>query len=378
MKSTKKQILSGLAVGVSLVAMFAVSKYWQVSKAIAEGAKFAPPPDAITTYTAKRENWSKTLNAIGSLAPNQGITLSAEVAGKVVKINFSNGALVKQGEVLLELDTSVEEANLAAALAKEDWGRKAYTRAQTLLPKNAISQDVFDNTRSQFEQSQAEVRSLRAVIAKKKIAAPFSGRAGIRRVNIGQFVSPGTELVPLQAFDPMFLNFSLPEQDISKISNGQTVEFRVDAYPEQVFKASISSVNPLIDPNSRNFELQATVENSQELLKAGMFAKVSVQLKEELSAIVLPSTSVKYAPYGNLVFVVVKTKDQDGKELTTVQQNFVKVGPRKGDQVAILSGIEEGVEVATSGLFKLRQGAAVQINNSVQPANSPNPKPEDT
>ena len=374
----RKQILLALLGVGCFIAAMGVTKFFQISRAIAQNASFAPPPEAVTSTVAAEQTWKKTLNAIGTISPFQGVTISAEESGKVAKVNFESGQQVKQGDPLIELDSSVEEANLASAVAKLDLARRNFTRAQTLRPQNVISDDALDTSRSQFAQAEADVQSMRAVIGRRKITAPFTGRTGIRMVNVGQYVEKGNAMIPLYALDPIYLDFSVPQQVLSRIGVGQDVDFTVDAFGDTKFTGKVSAINPQVDVNTRNVEVRATVTNTDEKLHPGMFAKVSLSLPEQNTFIVLPSTSISYAPYGDTVYVIESMKDPKGKEYRGVRQQIVRIGERRGDLVSILSGLKPGDEIVTSGVFKLRPGSAVSVNNSFKPGDSTTPTPADT
>ncbi|MFN8392029.1 MAG: efflux RND transporter periplasmic adaptor subunit [Bdellovibrionota bacterium] len=372
------QVVITSLVMVAIIAGFGLAKYFQIAKAIAQNANFKMPPESVTADTAREETWAKTLSSVGSLSPFQGVTLAAEEAGKIERINFESGATVKQGDVLIELDTSVEEANLESAKAKEAWTRTSYERAKTLRPQNVISQDAFDNARSQYEQALGEVRSSAARIERRKTVAPFSGQTGIRLANVGQHVEAGTPLVPLQSLEQLYLNFSLPQQTVGSLAKGQQVTFTVDAFGNREFKGTINAIDPQIDERTRTIRLQAIVPNDNHELRPGMFARVNLLLGEEQKVIVIPATSINYAPYGDTVYVIEKMKDPKGEEYDGVRQQVVRLGDARGDLVAVTSGLKPGEQVVTSGLFKLRPGAAIAVNNDFKPGNSAAPKPSDS
>ena len=374
----RKQILVTLAVVGAVIVLLGIVKYVQISRAIAASQAFGPPPEAITTIIAEQTDWQRTFSSVGSISPEQGVTLSAEEPGKVSNVAFESGSEVTKGAILVELDTSVEEANLAAALAKNEAAQRDLTRAQRLRNTNAVSQETLDNALSQARQSEAEAESLRAVIARKKITAPFTGRTGIRLVNLGQYIAAGTPVVPLHSLDPMYVDFTLPQQDVPTLAVGQKVEVTIDAFGDRIFAGAISAINPQVDSSTRNVSIRATIPNADQALRPGMFAEVRVVLPQSDSVIALPATSIHYAPYGDTVYVVEQMKDPAGKEYTGVRQQVVKLGRRQGDQIAILEGIKPGEQIATSGIFKLRPGAGVAVNNSFAPANSLSPNPANT
>ena len=372
------KIIKILGLCLLVIGGLAYLKYRNISKAIAEHANFAMPPESVTDLTAKEEVWKKTVQAIATVVPSQGVTLMAEEAGKVVKINFESGATVKAGDVLLELDTSTEDAQLRSALSKLELARVNLARAKNLRPTNAVSQSDLDTYTFQAKQFEADAAAYRATIAKKVITAPFSGKTGIRMVNLGQFVKQGDSVVPLHALDPVFLNFTVPQQELGNIQVGQSVFVNIDAFPKEKFEAKVTALNPQVDQSTRNAEIQATLANPEEKARPGMYASVSIVLNEEEKVIPVPGSSIAYAPYGNSVYIIEPSKDKAGKDILTVRQQFVKLGPTRGDQVGIIDGLKAGERIATSGLFKLRPGGQIIVNNSVTPGNNPNPKPSDT
>jgi membrane fusion protein (multidrug efflux system) len=375
--SMKKQVLITLGIAAGAIALLGYAKYVMIAKAIVMHS-FQPPPESVTSFQAIELEWPRTLSATGSLMPVQGVTLSVEEAGKVSKINFESGKAVQKGDLLVELDASVEEARLKGAQAQLENARRSLTRIQNLRATNAMSADSLDKADYEFKQADAEVQSIQASIARKRVVAPFTGRAGIRAVNLGQYLTPGQPVVPLHAVDPIYLNFSLPQQSAALLSEGQLVHLKVDAYGDNEFDGKVSAVNPQIDDKTRTVEVQATVPNPDEKLRPGMWGNIEVVLPNADRFVVLPVTSISYAPYGDSVYVIEAKRDESGKETKTLRQQIVKTGPRKGDQIAILSGIKAGEEVVTSGLFKLRPGAAVVVNNDFAPSSSADPKPTDS
>lgn len=339
---------------------------------------FGPPPEAVTSIIAKEEVWRDSLTIIGSLSPSQGVTLTTEEPGKVVKIGFDSGAVVNLGDTLVKLDTSIEDAQLKAAEAKLKLAELNLQRAQKLQSREAMARSDLDSAQASFLESEAEANALRALIAKKTIVAPFTGRTGIRMVNIGQYLAPGNPIVPLHALNPIFLDFSIPQQNLSQIKVSQKVKFEIDLFPEEIFQGDISAIDPQIDDRTRTLRVQATVINTSEKLRPGMFAKVLLDLGKEFKAITIPASSIMYAPYGNSVYVIESMSDKDNNQYLGVRQKFVTLGQRKGDQIAILKGLEIGEQVVSSGVFKLRGGAAIILNNSIQPGNDPKPNPENT
>jgi len=337
-----------------------------------------PPATGVTTITAAAEAWHPELLAIGTLAPVEGVTISADAEGTIVKILVESGTTVKAGDPLVELDTSVETAQLNAAQARADLAKVNIDRARELLENKTLAKSEFDTIEATSKQSLADVAALKAQIDKKQVRAPFDGRIGIRMVNVGQYISKGRALMPLQKLNPIYVNFTVPQRQLASLKIGQKLSISVDAYPGKQFEGAISAINSEVDASTRNVAVQATLSNPDELLRAGMFAQVSVQMPEGESKVVLPSTAIAYAAYGNSVFVVEKMKGKDGQEYLGVRQQPVKLGDTRGDLVAIEDGVKPGEQVVTSGVFKLRNSAPVQINNAAQPSAEVAPKPANT
>ena len=376
----KKQIGFGLLASIIVIVLLGVFKFLQISKAIADSAKFAPPPDAVSTTKVKEEVWNKIIKAPASLTSVQGVVLSAEIPGKVTNIFFEPGEKVEAGKVLIELDVSVEEADLNSSLARLDFERRNYTRAKTLREKNANSINDLDDASVKLREAEAKVQSLKSTINRKKIVAPFAGEVGIRKVNVGQYLSAGTEVVPLYSLNPLYANFTLSENNSSEVKKGLKISLKVDSYDDVLFQGIVTGINPQIDENSRNIEVQATVENKDERLKPGMFSNIELVLPEQMRTIAVPVSSIYYAPYGDLVYVIEemngadeKTKDQ---RFLGARQQIVKLGEKRGDFVQVLSGLKVGEEIATTGVFKLRPNVPVKINNEVLPNASYEPKVE--
>ena len=335
------------------------------------------PPTSVATVEAQAVEWQPVLKSIGTLAPVEGVTISADADGTIVRLGADSGTAVQAGDLLVELDTSVEQANLKAAEATAELSRINLERAADLWGRQAIAKSDFDGADATAKQAVATVASLQALIAKKQLRAPFAGRVGIRLVNTGQFVARGQPLLPLQKLDPIFVNFNVPQRQLPALALGQTVAVVIDAFA-QPFSGRITAINSEVDATTRNISVQATLANPAEVLRAGMFARVEVQLPATESLVVVPATAIAYASYGNSVYVVEMMKHPDGKEYLGVRQQFVKLGATRGDQVAVTGGLKSGEQVVSAGVFKLRNGAPVAINNAVQPTNNPAPKPGNT
>jgi len=373
-----RRMLQMLGTFVLVVAILGFVKYRQISAAIAANKSFSPPPEAVTTVVAQQVEWSNTLDAVGSIAPIQGVTLSADLPGVVAKVAFNSGAHVAEGQVLLQLDTRQEQAQLASAQAQLDLAKVNLDRAQKLFDQKAIAQSDFDLANAQYKSAEAAVGQAQASIDRKTIRAPFAGVTGIRQVNLGQYVNSGDGIVTLQAMDAVFMNFSVPQQDFRALTLGSTVDATVEGSKDSVFHGKVTAIDPVVNDATRNVSVQATFPNPRGELKPGMYATVRVVVGEGQPIVSLPSSAINYAPYGNSVFILEDMKGPDGKTYRGVRQQFVKLGRAMGDQVAILGGVKAGDEVATSGVFKLRPNAAVKVNNTVMPSDSTAPKPADS
>src|SRR5688500_3161695 len=352
-------------------------KFQQIQTAIAQGAAFQPPPEAVTTIVAQQEEWPATLSVIGTMAAVQGVTVSADLPGTVDRILFESGQAVREGQVLAVLDTRQERAQLAAIEARRELARVTFDRMQGLVNERVISRAEFDRATAEFQQTDAQVGEIRAVIERKTIRAPFSGLLGIRQVNLGQYLAGGDPLVELQSQNPIYVNFGVPQQSAGQMVVGRSVRLTTDGITGGEWSGRVTAIDSMVDEATRNIQVQAPLANPGGRLRPGMFVQTEVPLGPGQEVIALPASAISYAPYGDSVFVVAEMKGEDGKPYRGVRQQFVKPGAARGDQVAVLSGINPGDEVVTSGVFKLRNGAAVLVNNTVQPGNDPAPRPED-
>lgn len=344
----------------------------------AAGAAMVMPDTTVTATPARDENWENSLNATGSVVAVQGVTIGAEVPGKVVKIAFESGAVVKAGDVLVQLDVSTEEAQLRAADASAALAKANLQRARDLRESNTNSAAELDAADAQAKQAAAQADNLRAVIAKKTIRAPFAGRLGLRLVNLGQVLKDGEAVSTLQTLDPIYINFSLPQQRLSQITVGNGVRLKTDAAVGKTIEGRITAISPEVDPMTRNVRVQATVPNGDEALRAGMFVNVDVILPTSTKVLSIPATAVLYAPYGDSVFVVDEKKnDKTGKVEKVLRQQFVRLGNTRGDFVAVVDGLKAGETVVTSGVFKLRSGMSVVVDNTLAPNAQLAPKPKD-
>lgn len=371
----KKPMLLMLTAVVVFVAAVGGYKYLQIRKMMARG--YHPPPEAVTTIIAKEDQWSTTLNAIGTVEAVRGVTVSADLPGIVQSIHFDSGHAVSQGDVLVRLDTKQERAQLAAAEAQRDLARLALQRNEGLAAKGIVPQSSLDQVQAEFKSAEARVGEIRATIERKTIRAPFGGVLGIRQVNLGQYVAGGAPIVSLQAIRPAYVNFSVPQQEIGALTPGAQLDVVSDGLdtPE---RGRVTAIDSVIDQATRNMRVQAVFDNKSGRLRPGMYVEAHLARGTSMPVVVVPASAISYAPFGDSVYVVEDTKGPDGKMTKTVRQQFVKLAGSRGDQVAVRSGIKPGEEIVTSGAFKLRPGAAVLVNNSVQPGNSPTPKPENS
>jgi membrane fusion protein (multidrug efflux system) len=350
----------------------------QINKMVARGEQFVPPPVTVTTAPVRSEQWESVLTAVGSLEAVQGVTVAAEMSGRVVKIAFEPGTSVQKGDLLVQLDTSSEDARLRAAKAALALSLTELERRKALIKRRTISQSDFDRADAEYKQALAEVDSIRAVIDKKTIRAPFSGRLGIRLVNLGQILNEGEPIVSLQALDPIFVNFYLPQQELAQINEGHRVRLTVDQLAQKKIEGTITAINPQVDARTRNIRVQATIPNSDETLRPGMYANVAVLLPKREAVTTIPSTAILYAPYSDSVFVVEEKAGDDQQTTAFVRQQFVRLGDKNGDFVAVLEGVEAGQTVVSTGVFKLRNGQAVVVDNALAPEFKMEPTPEDS
>ena len=375
----KKRILLSLLGLLLVIGILAGIKGLQIFKMVGAKGSFAPPPETVTTVLAHPASWEITVPAVGSLEAVQGVTVAAELPGKVANISFTPGAQVQAGSILLQQDTSSEEAQLQAAEAQAALTKSNFARLRLLLETNAVSQAAYDDGEAKYKQAVAQTHEIKATIAKKTIRAPFSGRLGIRLVNLGQILKEGEAIVSLQALNPIFVNFMLPQQELSRVRSGFSVRITSDALPGQTMPGKITALNPQADNATRNVRVQATAANKEERLHPGMFASVAVVLPGKNQVLAIPATAVLPAPYGDSVFVVEEKKNEKtGKPDLAVRQQFVRLGERRGDFVAIASGLEAGATVVSSGVFKLRNGQSVVVDNALNPKFSLNPKPDNS
>jgi membrane fusion protein (multidrug efflux system) len=373
-----KRMIVMLAATMLIVAALGFVKFKQIQTAIAQGAAFQPPPEAVTTIVAAREVWPSTVAAIGTVAAVRGVTVSADLPGVVDRIAFESGQAIRESDVMAVLDTRQEQAQLAAAEAQRDLARVNFERLQGLLNERVISKAEFDRATADQRQAEARVGEIHAAIDRKTIRAPFSGILGIRHVNLGQYLSAGDALVMLQALNPIYVNFGVPQQAMAQVRAGRSVRVTAEGLSGAAFTGPITAIDSVVDESTRNVQAQATLANPGGKLRPGMFVQTEVSVGAASAVVSLPVSAISYAPYGDSVFVVTDMKDPSGTSYRGVRQQFVKLGGSRGDQIAVTSGVKAGDEVVTSGVFKLRNGAAVLVNNKVRPGNNPSPKPENS
>lgn len=367
-----------IAVVVAVFLGLAGLKYFQIRAAIAGHMSFSMPPEAITTVTVQEQQWPRSLSAVGTIKPVNGLTIRADLAGNVQSIGFESGVKMRKGDLLVQQDISEEQAQLRAAQARQQLAEANLRRFKGLLDKRVSSQSDYDATAAEYLQAQAKCQEISAVIEKKTIRAPFDGMAGIRMVNDGEYLQPGQQIVPFQSMNPIYANFSLPQQNLADVHIGSVVKVVPSGTGGKAFEGKVTAVNSVVEEATRNFLVQATLENPEGLLRPGMYVGVEVVLPGAKSVLAVPSTSISYAPYEDSVFIVKEmTDEKSGKKFTGVEQQFIKLGEARGDQVEIVSGIQAGDEIASSGIFKLRPKASVQVNNQLQPPTDLAPQPED-
>ena len=375
----KRMVLMLAVVGL-LITSLGFVKFKQIQTAIAKGGSFQPPPTAVTTVVAKQASWPATLDVIGTAAAVQGVTVSADLPGTVARIAFESGKAVHAGDVLAELDTRQERAQLAAMEAQRDLARINFDRLRQLVKEGVTAQSEYDTATSQQKATEAQVGEIRATIERKTIRAPFSGVLGIRQANLGQYLAAGQAIVTLESINPIYVNFGVPQEVAAQARVGRNLRISSSDVGGVKLTGRVTAIDSIVNEGTRNIQVQATLANPGGKLRPGMFVQVALSTGTgtDRPVIALPASAINYAPYGDSVYVVSDMKDPKGNTYRGVRQQFVKVGGSRGDQVAVVSGLKPGDEVVSAGVFKLRNGAAVLVNNQVQPGNNPAPKPEDS
>jgi membrane fusion protein (multidrug efflux system) len=369
----KKRILFAILGLLVVIAILAGVKVLQIRAMINQGKAFVPPSETVTTALVASDSWNSDLTAVGTLSAVQGVNVAAELPGKVVRIAFQSGTTVKKGDLLVSQDTASEEAQLPGLQAQVKLARADLERAARMVGEKIISQADYDRALAAHDQAISQLNGVRTTIAKKNIRAPFGGRIGIRQVNLGQILKEGDAIVTLQSLNPIHVDFSLPQQQLARLRTGQEVRLTCDALAGESFRGRISAITPLVDVDTRNVRLQATALNPKEKLRPGMFVSVAVGLSEQKPVRVIPATAVLYAPYSDSVFVVEQSKDGKGRR---VRQQFVRLGEKRGDFVAVTAGLKGGETVVSTGVFRLRNGQGVVVDNRLAPRFSTAPRPE--
>ena len=402
--TTKRMIIMIVAV-LALIGIIAGIKVLMIMRMLS-GMK-PPPPAVVTTAKSSYQEWQPELRAVGTLRAARGADLALEVAGLVGRVNVRSGEDVKAGQLLLELVTTDEVANLHQLEAQAALSQVNFERAKQQIAVHVIAQADYDNAAADLKVKQAAVAQQQAIIAKKQLRAPFAGRAGIVTITPGTYLNAGTVIVTLQELDPEYVDFFVPQKSLGQVQVGRTATLTLDAFPGKTFPGTVNAVNPRVDTDTRNVLVEARVPNPDRVLSPGMFVNVAVESGSQQRYLTLPQTAVVYNPYGETVYIVrtksefdsdqaaaaakdadpvdkspapkkpAKGPPQTPPDALVVEQTFVTTGPTRGDQVAILSGLDAGVEVVSSGQIKLKNGAPVRIDNRVLPADSPNPRPQE-
>ncbi|WP_152208156.1 efflux RND transporter periplasmic adaptor subunit [Marinobacter changyiensis] len=385
-------VLMGIVIAIPVVLAIIGTKFFQFQAMAEAGAHFQMPPEPVNVLAAREERWQPRVSSVGSVAAIKGTVLSTETDGVVRAINFQPGSVVAEGDVLVQLDTEVEQAQLDAAKVDAQWAQLAYRRARDLSKTRNIAAVELDSAANSVKQTEAQLRYLKAEMNRKTVRAPFEGRLGVVRISVGRFLAKGSPVVSLQSLDPVFVNFSLPQKHLGELKAGLVVEVQADAYPEQSFIGVITALDPDIDLETRNVRVQATLPNPDGQLRPGMFVSLDVVLERARQAVMIPATAVQYGPRGSTVFVVEEepvqeqvegqvgeqVKGNDGEQHLVVRQQPVTLGARRGDFVVVTDGLSGGEQVVSSGVFKLRPGMAVVIDNSLAPEFSLAPNPRNT
>jgi membrane fusion protein (multidrug efflux system) len=370
----KKRVILALIGVLVLIAVLGAVKALQIGAMIDQNKKFVPPPETVTSAVVKADSWETALTAVGTLNAVQGVTVAAELVGKVAKISFEPGTQVKKGEVLIYQDTLSEEAQLPGAIAQVNLTKANLERAHQLFAKGILAKADLDNAVAAAEQAQAQAENIQATIAKKTIRATFSGHLGIRLVNLGQILREGDPIVSLQSLDPIYADFTLPQQELPQVRLGLMVRITGDALPGLEVEGRVTAINPQVDAETRTLKVQATVPNRTGKLRPGMYVNVAVGLPAPRKVLAIPAAAILYAPYGDSVFVI--EGSTEGKGGKTLRQQFVRLGERRGDFIAVASGLKEGETIVSTGVFKLRNGQAVVIDNTLAPDFRNAPRPE--
>jgi membrane fusion protein (multidrug efflux system) len=373
----KTKIAIAILIVLAVCGALAGVKTLQIRKLIEGGKAYVQPPESVSSAVVHEEKWPITLTAIGSVTAVQGVTVNPELPGIVSEIAFSSGAVVAKGDLLVRLDTSLEEAQLRALEAQEELARINVERERTLRSQKMVSQSELDTAEATLKQNKANADAVRTTIEKKTIRAPFAGRLGLRMVNLGQYLDTGKPIVSLQSLDPVYAEFTLPQQELAKLKTGMSIT--TDTYPGRQFEGKLTAIAPQLDPSMRSVGLQATLNNPEQLLRPGMFARAEVFLPEEQKVLVIPATAVLSAPYGDSVYVIEPKPATNGAPAgLVVRQQFVHTGRLHGDFQTVESGLKPGERIVKAGIFKLRNGMSVTESNEIGPKNDMSPRPSDS
>lgn len=348
-------------------------KAWQEHQTAQVAAAGGPPVETIAATEAVADVWQPRIRTVGTLTAVRGVEIAAEIAGKISEIPFESGAFVEAGEVLFRLDDAPDRAQVRELAAEARLAEIELDRQHRLRELAANSQADVDTAESRLDQAVARAEAARARLDMKTLRAPFAGRTGIIQVDLGEFVDAGSHMVTLQTLDPIYLDFSVPQQRLADISVGQTVELAVDAVPGQAFAGVVQAISPRVEQLTRNVPVRARVENEGERLRPGMFVSAALNLTQRDEVVTVPQTAISFSPYGETVFIVREEVDDDGEPYNVAEQRFVRTGDRRGDQIAVIDGVEAGETVVTAGQIKLRDGIRVRIDNSVEPDDDPDP-----
>lgn len=356
-------------------------------KAGEEGAKMGPPPETVGTAKTGKADWEEIIEAVGSVASAKGVTVTTEVPGTVKRIAFDSGDMVKAGEVLVEMEASIDQAQLASAVAELDLAKMTAGRSKELSDRGSLARAAFDQDQAVLDAAVARVAGLRAQVGKKVVRAPFSGRLGIREVNLGQYLSPGTPIATLESVDESFVDFSVPQQRLADVKVGAPIRLALGSNDDEqraTIEGTITAIDPAVSVSTRSVQVRARVPDEQAQLRPGMFVDVAVVLPKSNAVVTAPATAVVHAPYGDSVFIVEDrkadspgmAKTPDGKPVKVARQQFVRTGRQRGDFIAIVEGVKEGQEIVTVGAFKLRNGAPIVVTdkNVTQPKLDPRPE----
>jgi membrane fusion protein (multidrug efflux system) len=338
-------------------------------------AQNASPPQTVSTATAEYSAWQPEVQAVGSLRAIHGVEVTTEVAGLVRDVDFKSGTDARAGQVLLQLNADPDIAQLQALTAEANLAALVYHRDLIQYQAQAISRSQLDTDSANLKSTREQEAAQAALVAKKTVRAPFSGRLGITTVNPGQYLNPGDPIVTLESVDPIYVDFKLPQDELSRVAVGQTVHLMADAFPGEKFQGKITSIDPLVDPSTRNFQAEAIIDNPGHKLLPGMFVRTTVDAGQQRQYLTLPQTALTYNPYGETVFLVRSPAKPGGHP--TAELAFVTTGPTRGDQVAILKGLKAGDVVVSSGQLKIKNGTPLVVNNSVLPLANPHPSPQE-